>query len=59
MDPDYIYYYVHWTRLILTGILPMMVMTIINIFIFVLIRKQSLERARRMSIAKPSAETRK
>ena len=49
LDPWYIYYYVHWTRLVTTGLVPMTYLATVNILIFVLIRRQNIERSRKMS----------
>ena len=40
MDPDYIYYYVHWTRLLGTGIIPFLFLLITNLFIYLLLRRK-------------------
>ena len=50
LDPWYIYYYVHWTRLVITGLVPMTFLATVNILIFVLIRRQNIERSRKMSV---------
>ena len=50
LDPLYIYYYVHWTRLVTTGLVPMTFLASVNIFIFVLIRRQNIQRSRKMSV---------
>jgi hypothetical protein len=44
LNPDYIFYYTHWTRLISTGVIPMMFLSVVNILIFVVIRKQAQKR---------------
>ena len=56
LDPMYIYYYVHWTRLIMTGLVPMTFLTTVNILIFVLIRRQNIERSRKMSVISQGAK---
>ena len=50
LEPWYIYYYVHWTRLVITGLVPMTFLATVNILIFVLIRRQNIERSRKMSV---------
>ena len=55
LDPRYIYYYVHWTRLVMTGLVPMTFLTTVNILIFVLIRRQNIERSRKMSVISQGA----
>jgi len=42
-DPLYISYYLHWTRLILTGIIPFIFLITTNTIIFVCIRRNSLK----------------
>ena len=34
LDPNYIYYYIHWTRLILTGVAPFLILMLCNFFIY-------------------------
>ena len=34
LDPDYIYYYVHWTRLLGTGIIPFIFLSLMNVLIY-------------------------
>jgi hypothetical protein len=43
-DPEFIYYYTHWTRLIMTGVIPMIYLAVINILIFMVIRYQNKSR---------------
>ena len=40
VNPDYIYYYVHWTRLLFTGVIPFVFLSIINLLIYVNIKKE-------------------
>ena len=49
LSENYIYYYTHLTRLIITGILPMIYLTLINLLIFKMIRK--MQKHRRLSVA--------
>jgi hypothetical protein len=35
LDPNYIYYYVHWTRLLGTGVIPFIFLSSINLLIYV------------------------
>ena len=59
LDPQYIYYYVHWTRLITTGLVPMIYIASVNILIFIMIQRQSRDwRLRKMSVVS-SVETRR
>ena len=44
LDPEFIYYYTHWTRLIMTGVIPMIYLAVINILIFMVIRYQNKSR---------------
>ena len=39
-DPAYILYYLHWTRLITTGILPFIYLLVTNLLIWFTIRHQ-------------------
>ena len=43
-DPEYIYYYTHLTRFIITGLIPMTYLAVINILIFMVIRHQNKAR---------------
>ena len=40
LDPDYIYYYVHWTRLLGTGVIPFLFLSSMNLLIYVYVRKK-------------------
>ena len=37
-DPDYIFYYLHWTRLITTGVIPFVYLLVTNLLIWRTIR---------------------
>ena len=41
LDPSYIFYYVHWTRLLATGVIPILFLVSINTAIYVVIRRHS------------------
>ena len=41
LDPTYIFYYVHWTRLLATGVIPILFLVSINTAIYVVIRRHS------------------
>ena len=57
LDPWYIYYYVHLTRLVTTGLVPMTFLATVNILILVLIRRQNIERSRKMSAISHSSKS--
>ena len=40
LDPNYIYYYVHWTRLLSTGVIPFVFLSTMNLLIYVHIRRK-------------------
>ena len=56
LDPDYMLYYIHWTRLICTGIIPFTFLSIMNVAIYRQFRKNTLStvRYRSNSIRKAS-----
>ena len=39
LDSDYIYYYIHWTKLLFTGVIPFIYLMVINVGILKQIRK--------------------
>ena len=39
-DPDYIYYYIYWTRLLCTGVIPFIFLSSMNILIYFYVRKK-------------------
>ena len=41
LDPSYIFYYVHWTRLLATGVIPILFLVSINTAIYVVIQRHS------------------
>ena len=42
LNPSYIYYYTHWTRLVLTGIIPFLSLIFMNVCIFLTMRKTKI-----------------
>ena len=46
MDPDYMFYYIHWTRLICTGLLPFTFLATMNALIYSKIRQNSISMVR-------------
>ena len=41
LDPDYIFYYIHWTRLLATGIIPIIHLAITNTAIIIKIKRRN------------------
>ena len=54
VNPDYMYYYIHWTRLLCTGIIPFSYLSYMNILIYTRMRQnnQSTVRSRSNSTKK-------
>lgn len=55
-NPDYLLYYQHWTRLIVTGLIPFCYLAIMNLLIFSKIRQNNQVPVR--SRSKPSKKAR-
>ena len=49
VDPAYMYYYIHWTRLLCTGIIPFSYLSYINLRIYTRMRQTSLSTVRSRS----------
>ena len=49
VDPDYMYYYIHWTRLLCTGIIPFSYLSYMNMRIYNRMRQTSLSTVRSRS----------
>ena len=43
-DPDYIFYYLHWTRLITTGVIPFVYLLVTNLLIWRTIRSWEVDK---------------
>ena len=41
LNPSYVYYYTHWTRLLCTGIIPFFYLLFTNVCIFITIKRSS------------------
>jgi len=54
LDPDYMYYYIHWTRLLFTGIIPFIFLSLMNILIYNRMQQNNLS-----SVRSKSATTKK
>ena len=54
VNPDYMYYYIHWTRLLCTGIIPFSYLSYMNLLIYTRMRQntQSTVRSRSNSTKK-------
>ena len=42
-DPNYIYFYTHWTRLLATGVIPLVFLGIINTMIIIKVREGKIQ----------------
>ena len=49
VDPAYMYYYIHWTSLLCTGIIPFSYLSYINLRIYTRMRQTSLSTVRSRS----------
>ena len=49
LDPAYMYYYIHWTRLLCTGIIPFSYLSYMNLRIYTRMRQTSLSTVRSRS----------
>jgi len=49
LDPDYMYYYIHWTRLLITGVIPFIFLSLMNILIYNRMQQNSLSSVRSKS----------
>ena len=49
VDPDYMYYYIHWTRLLCTGVIPFSYLSYINMLIYTRMRQTNLSSVRSRS----------
>jgi len=49
VDPDYMYYYIHWTRLLCTGVIPFLYLSILNLLIYSRVRQNALSSVRSRS----------
>ena len=55
VDPAYMYYYIHWTRLLCTGIIPFSYLSYMNLRIYTRIRQTSLSTVRSRSSSSKKA----
>ena len=55
LDPNYMYYYIHWTRLLTTGIIPFTYLVIINMKIYCRMRQNNLSTVRSRSLSMKKA----
>ena len=46
LNPDYMYYYIHWTRLLCTGLIPFIYLSYMNMLIYTRMRKNNLSMVR-------------
>ena len=49
VDPDYMYYYIHWTRLLCTGVIPFSYLSYMNMLIYTRMRQTNLSSVRSRS----------
>ena len=49
VDPDYMYYYIHWTRLLCTGVIPFSYLSYMNMLIYNRMRQTNLSSVRSRS----------
>ena len=49
VDPDYMYYYIHWTRLLCTGVIPFSYLSYMNMLIYTRMRQNNLSSVRSRS----------
>ncbi|XP_023346387.1 FMRFamide receptor isoform X2 [Eurytemora carolleeae] len=52
LDTDYVYYYIHWTRLILTGVGPFLYLSAMNLMIYCRMQRPTTVVQRRSAAAK-------
>ena len=50
LNPSYIYYYIHWTRLVLTGIIPFLSILFMNVCIFITMRRTNIFKKQYQSV---------
>ena len=49
VNPDYMYYYIHWTRLLCTGLIPFSYLSYMNMLIYTRMRQNNLSTVRSRS----------
>ena len=55
VNPDYMYYYIHWTRLLCTGVIPFSYLSYMNMMIYTRMRKNNLSSVRSRSTSTKKA----
>ena len=49
VNPDYMFYYIHWTRLLTTGVIPFSYLSYMNLLIYTRMRQNNLSTVRSRS----------